>query len=195
MHHFARCQVLPSSPELSAKPPAQSQPGRRPRRVWRGTPSYQPLGTPRHAAPSALRLPGRTPPSRRRVSLPRQARMWPWAPGLTPSDLCPPAWLVPAPGVPAPPGCLGLAPSWRSCTGVAAPGGHRPTGHPRRPGPYLPSPLWPHERSLQRLPPQPQTARASAARNHRRSACWCQLCRKQNSLWFVTQIFCLFFRT
>lgn len=48
-------------------------------------------------------------------------------------------------------------------------------------------------RSPQPLSLPPAAAQASAARNQREHACLCQLRRKQNSLWFVTQIFCLFF--
>ena len=65
-------------------------------------------------------------------------------------------------------------------------------GHPRRPGPTCPAPSG-LIRAAPASPSPAQTAPASAARNRRENACLCQLCRKQNSLWFVTQIFCLFF--
>lgn len=65
-------------------------------------------------------------------------------------------------------------------------------GHPRRPGPTCPAPSG-LIRAAPASPSPAQPAPASAARNRRENACLCQLCRKQNSLWFVTQIFCLFF--
>lgn len=58
--------------------------------------------------------------------------------GLIPNDLRPPAL---ASGIPTPPSCPGLAPSWRSCTGGAKAGGtDQGPPPPRRPGLYLPAP-------------------------------------------------------
>ena len=65
---------------------------------------------------------------------------------------------------------------------------------PRRPGlstcPASPGPAG--TASGLSLPAQP--AQATPARSHRENACLCQCRRNQNSVWFVTQIFCLFFQ-
>ena len=102
--------------------------------------------------------------------------------GLIPSNTRPPARRVLAPRV--------LAFPW------PGPGTQRALpsrcGHPGQPGPTCPAPSG-LIRAAPASPSPAQPALASTARNHRENACLCQLCRKQNSLWFVTQIFCLFF--
>lgn len=79
-------------------------------------------------------------------------------------------------------------------TGEARAGGEpRPQGPPGGLAPTCPAP-WPWAGgSLRPRPAWPSRPRPQPARNHRENACLCQWCRKQSSLWFVTQIFCLFF--
>lgn len=120
---------------------------------------------------------------------------WPRSPGPHPSQpvsTCPtspgsrgrPSSQLPRPGTQ-------LAPLHRCGWG----GGGTDQGAPREAWPLPAQPLARAGGSLRPVPSQPSRPRPQPSKNHRENACLCQLCRKQNSLWFVTQIFCLFFRT
>lgn len=161
-----------------------------------GTPAF---GGPHRAAPPVL--------PRGLLALDRPPGSGPWAsspttcigppcwPRLLGSPLLP-AWAWHAAGAPSQV-YQGRVPQNRLHRGPAStspdpsgPGGQRP----QVPQPQPPASLSVPSGSPQPLSLPPAAAQASAARNQREHACLCQLRRKQNSLWFVTQIFCLFFQ-
>lgn len=151
-------------------------------------------GAPAPGDPS-LPCPTRSPPSGRTLPSWRRASSPGLVPGSHPQQ--PVSTCLASPGCRGPPpNCLGLAHTWHPCAGAAGPvaGGDTDLqATPRGPAPTCPAPPGLIS-TASSLPIPAQPAQASAARNHRENACLCQLCRKQNSLWFVTQIFCLFFQ-